>query len=98
MSGASSVERERVILTVSGRVQGVGYRRSAQQKAEQLGLSGWVQNLPNGDVKLLAEGTPDQVDALELWCRNAGPRMARIDRVEVQRQPATGEFTGFVVR
>lgn len=98
MSGATPGEHERVILTISGRVQGVGYRRSAQVKAEQLGLSGWVQNLENGDVKLLAEGTADQVDALELWCRNAGPRMARIDRVDVQRKPATGEFTGFAIR
>jgi acylphosphatase len=98
MSALRKSEHERVVLTISGRVQGIGYRRSAQQKAEQLGLSGWVQNLDNGDVMMLAEGTPEQIDALELWTRNAGPRMARVDRVEVKRSRASGEFSGFVIR
>ncbi len=98
MNVPKASEKECVILTISGRVQGIGYRRSAQQKAESLGLTGWVANLENGDVRMVAEGTPDQVDALELWCRNSGPRMARIDRVEVVRQQASGVFVGFVIR
>jgi acylphosphatase len=48
----------------SGRVQGVGFRYTAQHLADQLGVAGFVRNLPDGKVELLAEGSAEQVDAL----------------------------------
>lgn len=69
-------------LRIHGRVQGVGYRASARFKAAALGLTGWVRNLPDGDVELLACGAPTNVDALIIWCRQ-GPPAARVLRVDV---------------
>ena len=49
-------------ITVSGDVQGVGYRFFAVREAQKLGLTGWVRNLPNGDVEILAEGEKNAID------------------------------------
>lgn len=68
-------------LLISGTVQGVGYRWSAQRKAEQLGVRGWVRNLPTGQVEALVDGAPDQVAAFERWCRQ-GPAAAQVSAVE----------------
>ena len=86
----------RVHLLVSGRVQGVYYRASAQQEAQRLGLQGWVKNLPTGQVEALAEGDAQKVDAFIAWCHR-GPPHARVDDVQVIRETPTGGFTGFVV-
>lgn len=96
-AGTSVEGHERLILRIHGRVQGVGYRATAVEKAIELGVSGWVRNLENGVVELQAEGTPDQLDRLLLWCRK-GPRLARVHEVDIWRQPASGEFQGFRVR
>lgn len=88
---------ERLILRIHGRVQGVGYRATAAEKAMELGVTGWVRNLDNGVVELQAEGTPEQLDRLLLWCRK-GPRLARVHEVDIWRSAATGEFHGFRVR
>lgn len=90
-------DQERLLLRVHGRVQGVGYRATAYERAVEIGVTGWVRNLDNGVVELLAEGSPDQLDRLLLWCRK-GPRLARVDEVDIWRTPATGEFPTFRIR
>lgn len=75
-------ERVRVHLYISGKVQGVFYRASAERVASGWGLSGWVRNLPDGRVELVGEGDRPQVEALILWCRE-GPPDARVTAVEV---------------
>ena len=81
----------RIRAIVSGRVQGVSYRASTEAKATQLGLVGWVRNLPDGSVELEAEGPDDVEAALLEWCK-VGPRAARVDRVSVEeRAPAGGD-------
>jgi len=70
-----------VRFTVSGRVQGVGFRHAARRKAGQLGLSGWVANLPNGDVEAVARGDAARLHQFQAWLR-VGPRYARVDRIE----------------
>lgn len=87
----------RAHLFVSGRVQGVSYRANAAAMARELGLRGWVRNLDDGRVELVAEGPPDRVDALVAWSRS-GPRLAVVTGVELERLPATGEFAAFDVR
>ena len=87
---------QRIELRVTGLVQGVFYRASTQDKARELGLTGWVRNAPDGSVELVAEGDAAALDALERWC-HAGPPAARVDRVEASRCAATGEFTRFRV-
>ena len=73
----------RLVALVKGRVQGVGYRAFAQKKALELGLSGYAENLPDGRVEVVAEGPKE---ALELFLHHLkqGPRLARVEAVEVQ--------------
>ncbi len=86
--------RKRWHIWVSGRVQGVFYRASTAEVAEQLGLTGWVRNLPDGRVEIVAEGGEEGLQKLLAWCRQ-GPPAARVTSVEVQQEAATGEFERF---
>lgn len=65
---------------VSGRVQGVFYRASTQEQARQLGLTGWVRNLPDGQVELVACGDESGLVRLEQWLRQ-GPPHAQVETV-----------------
>jgi acylphosphatase len=85
---------QRLRATVHGRVQGVGFRYSVISAGQELGLNGFVENLPDGSVHVEAEGSPAMLDQLEAYLRR-GPRMARVDEVETERADATGEFDGF---
>jgi acylphosphatase len=87
----------RVHLLVSGRVQGVFYRATAERVASGLGLTGWVRNLPDGRVEAIAEGLPEALEAFVRWCHE-GPVDARVEEVTAESHPATGEFTGFETR
>jgi acylphosphatase len=79
----------------SGRVQGVGFRYTAQHLAAGYAVAGEVRNLPNGDVELIAEGEPDEV---ERFLSAVARRMARnIERVTVQDEPPSGR-PGFHIR
>ncbi len=89
--------KERLRLVISGRVQGIWYRASARDRAEALGLTGWVRNQPGGSVELVAEGNGEALDRLFCWCRE-GPPLAQVSRVEQERSAATGEFSSFDVR
>ena len=84
----------RARILVAGMVQGVAFRQSAVWEAEQLGLSGWVRNLPDGRVEALAEGPRPKVEALVAWCQR-GPPAARVTGVEVTWGPALGDVQGF---
>jgi acylphosphatase len=84
----------RAHLVVSGRVQGVNYRRDAQRRASQLGLVGWVRNLPDGCVEAVAEGPAGEVDEFLDWCRR-GPLLANVSNVEVSWEEPTGEHGEF---
>ncbi len=66
---------------IYGQVQGVLFRASAQKKAKQIGLKGWVRNEPDGTVLLLAFGTEEQVSEMETWCYD-GSDTAKVTHVE----------------
>ncbi len=83
----------RAELVITGRVQGVFYRASAQQEAMGLGLTGEIRNLPGGDVEALVEGPNEEFIS---WCRR-GPPSARVEQVRVKWSPARGEFRTFRV-
>ncbi len=89
----------RVHLRICGLVQGVSYRANAQHAARQLGVMGWVRNLPSGDVEAVAEAAPEVLERFVTWCRR-GPAGARVDAVEVVEVPASAgpAFTTFEVR
>lgn len=88
--------KRRVLIQVAGRVQGVFFRASTRDKAQSLGLGGWVRNLPNGDVELLAEGEAGAIARLLAWC-HTGPKLARVDTCRINYQRPTGEFDRFSV-
>ena len=88
---------QRLRAVVKGEVQGVGFRWSVQRQAGELGLTGYAENLPDGSVRVEAEGDPDRLDQLEAYLRQ-GPRWTEDDSLDVQRLPATGEFRGFGAR
>jgi acylphosphatase len=83
----------RVGLHITGRVQGVFYRRDAAREASRLGLSGFVRNDEDGSVRAEAEGTPEAVGAFIRWCRR-GPENARVEDVRVEELPARGALPG----
>ncbi len=87
--------RDAVHLVIRGRVQGVGFRYATATAARRLGVAGWVRNLPDGAVEVVAAGAPDAVRALVDWCHH-GPPSARVTQVaELPAPPEvpTGSFT-----
>ena len=80
---------------VSGRVQGVFYRASTRQRAQELGCRGYAHNLPDGRVEVLAVGDPAAVHALVEWLRQ-GPPAAHVTEVRCAEVPLTdlGEIPG----
>jgi acylphosphatase len=91
-----SAAPERLEAVVRGRVQGVAFRWYTQREARRLGLTGWVRNLPDGSVRLMAEGPRDLLDLLWEWLAR-GPDRARVDHRELHRGEASGRFTDFTI-
>lgn len=87
-------------IVVSGRVQGVFFRESARQLAEQLSLCGGVRNLRNGQVEVLVYGDDDNVEKLINWLKT-GPKLAKVSTIEVVEippdAPSSQQTTGFEV-
>ncbi len=90
-------DRTRAHVRVSGRVQGVFFRGSTREKAQQLGLSGYVKNTSDGDVEALFEGPTEGVAEIVRWC-GQGPPHASVENVEANYEPAQDDLTGFEVR
>jgi len=87
----------RVHIYVSGRVQGVFYRSNTRKRALELGLTGWVRNLPDGRVEIVAEGEREKLERLIEWCRR-GPPLARVEDLEIRWEKPRGEFDSFTIR
>ncbi len=94
---APESENVRAHIYVSGRVQGVYYRKNARRSALSLGLTGWVRNLPDRRVEAVAEGERTRVEDFLGWCRE-GPSMAIVRAMEVSWEAATGEFETFRIK
>lgn len=84
-------------LWVEGQVQGVSFRACAEQKATELQLHGFVRNLPDGRVEIVAEGPEDQLEQLEDWCWEGSPA-SNVSSVRAETRAASGDFSGFSVR
>jgi len=82
---------------VKGRVQGVGFRWWAQQWAEELGLDGWVRNLPDRAVEVVAYGPQEAIDRLEGLLRE-GPPGSHVQSVAADRSEGEGDGGGFRVK
>lgn len=93
-----SGDRERAHVYVSGGVQGVFFRDSARERAERLGLTGWVKNLPDGRVEALFEGPSEGVREMVRWCEQGGPPHAEVEDVQTEFEASRGDLASFEVR
>lgn len=90
------MSKGRVHLKIHGRVQGVFFRATAKEKAEELGLVGWVRNNPEGFVEVTAEGDRGGLESFITWC-NSGPKNSRVDHVSVVWGNYEEEFEDFKI-
>jgi acylphosphatase len=88
--------RERARIVVSGRVQGVGYRDSARYAAQRLSLTGYVKNLPDRAVEIVAEGERAALEQFVAWARR-GPPAARVTSLHVDYGQPTGSYPDFTI-
>ena len=86
----------RVHVYISGLVQGVAFRWFVRRMARELGVKGWVRNLPDGRVEAVFEGDERAVERMVELCR-VGPPAARVDKVRVQSEEYRGEFDDFKI-
>ena len=86
-----------VHILISGRVQGVWFRASTKQKAEQLGLKGWVRNTLDGNVEAIFEGPEDIINEMIEWCHRGSP-LSKVTNVEIKKQKATNTFEDFSIK
>jgi acylphosphatase len=82
---------------VRGRVQGVFFRESVRARADHLNVSGYVRNRSDGTVEVWAEGERYQLEKLSEYLY-VGPPAARVEKVDVEWDAATGDYNGFSVR
>ena len=87
---------ERLHACVRGRVQGVSFRFYTRDQATTLGLTGWVANLDDGSVEVVAEGSRSALDRLLVWLRH-GPPSARVDDLQSDFLASTDTFDQFTV-
>jgi acylphosphatase len=83
--------------TVSGRVQGVGFRYTTRGLAQELGVAGWVRNLPNGAVEVWAQGPIEAVDQLRTLLEH-GPRGSFVESVVFEAVDPDLTLEGFEIR
>ena len=84
-----------ISISISGKVQGVWFRKYSQQKAQELKLNGSVQNLPDDSVLIFVTGTNEHLESFTKWCWQGSPK-SKVVHVAVQ-QMELKKFTGFVI-
>ena len=88
---------KRIHGVVTGRVQGVYYRKSAEEKAQALDVTGWIQNLPDGGVEFEVQGEDSRVDDFLRWARR-GSNASRVDELEQDDCELVEGENGFVTK
>ncbi|MCX8595888.1 MULTISPECIES: acylphosphatase [unclassified Gilliamella] len=89
---------KQIKIQVSGRVQGVGFRFFTYQQAKKLNLLGYVKNLDNGNVEIIALGESKQIDSLVNWLNSGGPTLAKISNIKIIQMVPQNDLTSFNVR
>jgi len=90
-------EKIRAHIFVSGRVHGVFFRAETQEKAQQLGLTGWVKNLADGRLEAVFEGEKEKIEEMVKWAKK-GPTGAIVNNLELTWEEYRAEFTNFEIR
>ena len=89
--------QKRIHIFIVGRVQGVFFRQSTRVMAIKNNVTGWVKNLNDGRVEIVAEGETQNIDNLIIWCKT-GPANSRVDEFELSEEISTSEFENFEVK
>ncbi|HYA40841.1 MAG TPA: acylphosphatase [Syntrophobacteraceae bacterium] len=90
------MEKRRVRVRISGRVQGVFFRAYTHEATQLIGVTGWVRNLHDGRVEAVLEGDADKVNKMVEWCYEGSP-LSRVDEVEVLEEVYSGDFSRFQI-
>lgn len=93
----NSEQMIRVHLNITGKVQGVFFRTHAEEKANELGVTGFVANDADSSVTVVAEGPENKINDLVDWCYG-GPSTCQVDKVKVEKIPYMEEFDDFSIR
>ena len=86
----------RIHIMVSGKVQKVWFRKYTQDKATELGITGWVKNLFNNAVEIIAEGDMDSLTELTGWLQN-GPPLAEVRKLSIEWHQSENMFESFEI-
>ena len=89
--------QKQIHIFVTGRVQGVFFRQSTKVMAIKNNAKGWVRNLDDGRVEIVAQGETQDIDNLAHWCKT-GPANSRVDEFELSEENVSDEFENFEVR
>ena len=79
---------------ICGQVQGVSFRYHTQNRAQKLGLRGWVRNMPDGSVETCICGKPEQIKAMQQWLRR-GPAYASVSSINFETSEFSSHQSGF---
>ncbi|MCK4792240.1 MAG: acylphosphatase [Desulfobacteraceae bacterium] len=88
------MKKVRAHAVIDGRVQGVCFRMDTRLAAAERNIKGWVRNMRDGRVEAVLEGEENDVKSMLKWCE-AGPPLARVNKVAVEWEPHTGQFDAF---
>ena len=88
---------KQVHVKISGKVQGVWFRASTKQQAEQIGITGWVRNTSDGKVEAVFQGTKDQIDEMIRWCHQ-GPTLSHVEHIEITDNENAKTFDTFTIK
>ena len=84
-------------IFIHGFVQGVGYRQFVKKHATELGLVGWVRNIPDGSVETVVQGPKEKIQELLTLCKK-GPFLSEIEDIIVEYQEKIEDFSSFEIR
>ncbi len=87
----------RTHVFVTGRVQDVFFRVNTVERAQELEVTGWVKNLPDGRVEAVFEGPKENVEKIVEWTKT-GPLDAGVENVEIHQEKYSGEFDNFKIK
>ncbi len=88
---------QQVHVFISGFVQGVGFRQFLKHSARKLGITGWVQNLPDGRVEAIFQGSKESIEQMILRCKK-GPMLSKVEEVLVEWAETGEKFETFETR
>lgn len=84
-------------IRITGRVQGVGFRFFAREKAAVCNITGWVKNMPDGNLFILAQGTETDINTFLDYLK-IGPSMSRVNKIIKNKIPGIDKFSSFQVK